>query len=76
MTEPRTTDIIENERVSKLKEIIAAKENLNTVCIEKRNLEKQLEDLTEAIRQARHVIGVKRTEVEILESEFWRTKNG
>lgn len=67
---------IENERVEKLKKINSTREHLNIICSEVHDLEKRLVDLKEAKRQARHVLAVLNTDAEILQSEYWRSKNG
>lgn len=69
-------DEIENNRVEKLKEINVTRENLNTLYLEKYRLEKELVTVSEGIRLARHVLAVKKTEVEILTAEYWKNKNG
>ena len=69
-----TSTEIENLRVEKLKEINATREQLNLVCEERHKKMKELEILTEAIRQAKHNLAVKKTEAEILQSEYWRSK--
>ena len=68
-------DEIENNRVEKLKEINVTRENLNTLYLEKYRLEKELVTVSEGIRLARHVLAVKKTEVEILTAEYWKNKN-
>lgn len=65
---------IENARVTKLKEINATRENLNTIYLEKYRLEKELVMIAEAIREAKHVLAVKKTEADILQSEYWRSR--
>ena len=69
-------DEIENNRVEKLKEINVTRENLNTLYLEKYRLEKELVTVSEGIRLARHVLAVKKTEADILQSQFWANKNG
>lgn len=70
-----STDI-ENKRVATLKEINGTRENLNTLYLEKYRLEKELVTIAEGIRLAKHVLAVKKTEVEILTAEYWKAKNG
>ena len=71
-----TAEEIENKRVEKLKEMNATRENLNTLYLEKHRLEKELVELSENIRLGKHVLTVKKTEIDILTSEFWSAKNG
>lgn len=70
-----TTDEIENSRVEKLKEINTTRDQLNVLYIEKHELEKRLVELSEAIRKGKHVLQIRKTEAEILQSEFWRVRN-
>lgn len=71
----RTPEQIENERVEKLKEINQARENVNVLMVEKFNLKKRLVELEESIRQGKHLIAVKKSECDILTSEYWRARN-
>lgn len=71
-----TTDEIENKRVEKLKEIQVTRENLNILYVEKYRMEKELVTISEGIRLAKHVLAVKKTEAEILQSEYWAARNG
>ena len=66
---------IENLRVEKLKEINAMRENLNTAQIRKHELERELCEIGEAIRFAKHVLSVKKTEVDVLTSQYWQSKS-
>lgn len=69
-----TPEEIENKRVEKLKEINITRDNLNTLYLEKYRLEKDLVNISEGIRLAKHVMAVKKTEAEILQSDFWRAR--
>ena len=70
------TTEIDNKKVELQKKIIADKNALNTVILEKVKLERQLVDLSESIRQGRFLISQMKAEVDILTSEFWKARNG
>lgn len=74
--EIRSPEVIENERVEKLKEINRLREQLDLISEEKHKKKRELEDLTEASRKAKHLIATAHTDAEILQSEYWRVKNG
>ena len=69
-----TSEEIESKRVEKLKEINSERERLNLLYEEKYVMERKLVELSEGIRKARHMLAVKKTEAEILQSEFFRAR--
>jgi hypothetical protein len=65
---------IENKRVEKLKEINETREKINLLYEEKYQLEKRLVEISEGIRQGKHLLAVKKTDAEILQSEYWKAR--
>ena len=71
----RPTDLIENERVEKLKAINEKNEQVNILSKKIYELETALRELKESKRMGKHTLSVLRTEAEILMSEFFSSKN-
>lgn len=78
----RTTDEIDAELVEKMKERARLDDQLQLVLAEIHVTDKEIADreikkgdLREAARKARHAISGMNLEIELLEKEFWRSKN-
>ena len=71
----RSSSEIDEEKTKKQIELKEACELRHIVAGEIYVKEKELLDLKEKKRKAQHTIGGLRQEIEILTSEFWRTKN-
>lgn len=69
-----TATEIETKRMEVLRQINEKREQLNTVSIRVHELEKELVELKEKKRLGRHTLSVLGTENEILQSEYWRTR--
>ena len=69
-----TSEEIETKRVEVLKSINDLREKLNLLQEERFIKEREIMSLAESIRQAKHLLAVKRTEAEILQSEYWRAR--
>ena len=69
-----TSDDISTKIVEKDKQIIQAQEMLNTVQENQYQKKKELTELSEMVRKAKFVLSRMRTEKEILEREYWKTK--
>lgn len=68
------SDEIETRRVEELKKLNEIRENLNIIQIKKHELEKELVEVSEVIRLARHTMSVVKTNIDVLTSEYWRSK--
>jgi hypothetical protein len=56
------------------KELQRMKDNLNTVQIAKHEREREIFELTESIRLAKHNIASKNLEIEQCQREYWRSR--
>ena len=74
MRELQGSDAIEENRVAKLKEINAKRDQINTVSIRIHELERELLELKESRRVAKHILALLITDEKILQSEFWQSK--
>jgi len=70
------SDEISNAIVAKTKEIIVEKDALNIVMTELYENKKRGVELAEFIRKAKHNISRMKDEKEILEREYWKSRNG
>lgn len=71
----RSSDEIETERVAKLQEINAKRDQINTVSIRIHELERELLELKEAKRKGKYELSILGNEEEVLSSEYWRSKS-
>lgn len=71
-----TSDEISLKLVEKEQAILSASEALNTVQEEQYEIKKKLVELAEGVRKGKYNLTKLRSEKEILERQYWLTRNG
>ena len=69
-----TSEEIDNLKVEKMKELNVERERLNLLYERKHEIEKESVELSEGIRKAKYLLAIKKTEIDILTSEYWKAR--
>ena len=75
MDRPKNSDEIASELVEKDNEIIKAGDELDTVLAELYTHKKRVVELTEDARKGKHNLSRMRTEKDILERQYWKSRS-
>ena len=69
-----TSEECETLRIEKLKELNADRERINLALEKRFQLQKELLEINETIRMGKHLLAIKKTEIEVLTAQYWKSK--